>query len=200
MTDDQLPVYTSAAPPVPSPDELANRIPGWGIDLDPAVRPSYPMDREERTGAHWEFPDRQPEAQPREKSIEHEMLPPVFGTTVPLKGLSGRLRRYSYDNYSEGHTAHWLLLLAADRLDSLESHLASFGTGRPDNPITQTGIAAEFKYPRSDSNSRADGKHNWLDPLIVAGPWIAAAGLGAVALRWLLGVRRAVRGVVRRRR
>ena len=191
--NDQAPVYTAAAPPVPSSDELRDRIPGWGIDLDPAVRPSYPREREERTGAHWTFPDRQPEVQPREKSVEHEQLTPVFGTTVPLRGLSGRIRRYSYDKLSEANAAHWLLLLAADRVDALESHLGSLGTGLPDNPITETGIAAEFEYGRSRfTGSRVDGKHNWLDPVIVMGPWLVAAGVGALA------VRRVVR-LVRRR-
>ena len=194
MSDNQLPVYTAAAPPVPSSEELRERIPGWGIDLDPAVRPSYPKEREERTGAHWDFPERQPEIQPREKSIEHEQLTPVFGTTVPLRGLSGRIRRYSYDKFSEGNAAHWLRLSAADRVDSFESHLASFGSGAPDNPITETGIAAEFEYGRSRfTGSRVDGKHTWLDPLVVMGPWIAAAGIGALAVGRLVRTVRARR-------
>ena len=45
----------------------------------------------------------------------------------------GRLRRYSYRKYSEGRAAHWLLLLAADRVDTLESTLRSFATLHPDN-------------------------------------------------------------------
>ena len=128
MSDpDDLPVYTAAAPKVPSSDELRARIPGWGVDLDPANRPSYPREKHEATGARWDFPDRQPEPEPREKSIEHEILPPVFGTTLPLRGLSGRMRRYSYRRFSEARTAHWLLLLAADRVDVLEHRLASVG-------------------------------------------------------------------------
>jgi hypothetical protein len=51
--------------------------------------------------------------QPRERSIEHAMLPPVFGTTCPPKGLSGVIRRHAYAKYSEARAAHWLLLLAA---------------------------------------------------------------------------------------
>ncbi len=188
--NDQVPVYTAAAPPVPSREELGERIPGWGIDLDPAVRPAYPRERAERTGAHWTFPERQPEAQPRERSVEHELLPPVFGTTVPLKGLSGRLRRYAYDRFSEGRSAHWLLLLAADRVDAAESHLASLGTGRPDNPFTQTGVTAELKYGRSRfAGGRVDLKHHLLDPVIVVGPWVAAVGLGVLGIRGALKLR-----------
>jgi hypothetical protein len=47
-------------------DQLRARIPGWGVDLDPADRPSTPklQFREDLTGAHWEFPERQPETWP----------------------------------------------------------------------------------------------------------------------------------------
>jgi hypothetical protein len=97
--------YTATRPvPAPSSDELRSRIPGWGADLDPADRPSYPRERfaPEVTGAHWDFPERQPELTPRERSIEHEMLTPVFGTTTPTRGLSGAIRRHAYKRYSEG--------------------------------------------------------------------------------------------------
>ena len=81
--------YTADHPPVPPSDELRARIPGWGADLDPKDRPSVPKLRFEETGAHWDFPDRQLELQPRERSIEHQFLTPVFGTSTPPRGLSG---------------------------------------------------------------------------------------------------------------
>src|SRR3954463_4560956 len=98
--------------------ELRARIPGWGAGLDPADRPAVPRERfdPDLSGAHWEIPERQPESRPRERSIEHAVLPPVFGTAQPLRGLSGAIRRRSYARYSEGRAAHWLLLLAADRV------------------------------------------------------------------------------------
>src|SRR3954447_21188665 len=136
--------YTAEHPPTPGAEELRGRIPGWGVDLDPRDRPSVPKLKAVETGAHWDFPERQPEKWPRERSIEHEFLTPVFGTSCPPKGLSGALRRFSYRRYSEGRAAHWLLLLAADRVDAWESHLRSFATLRPDNPITETGVASEF--------------------------------------------------------
>src|SRR3712207_1737638 len=76
----------------PSRDELRARIPGWGADLDPADRPGYPKLNyaPDTTGAHWDFPERQPEKQPRERSIEHAFLTPGFGTAQPLRGLPGR--------------------------------------------------------------------------------------------------------------
>src|SRR5215207_8054492 len=72
--------YTSAKPHVAeSSEELRARIPGWGADLDSADRPSVPRMRFDPplTGAHWDFPERQPELWPRERSIEHEFLTPV---------------------------------------------------------------------------------------------------------------------------
>jgi hypothetical protein len=178
--------YTSHKPaPAPSRDELRARIPGWGADLDPRDRPAVPQQRYDpaATGAHWDFPDRQPENVPRERSIEHQMLPPVFGTSTPPKGLSGVLRRRAYARYSEARAAHWLMLLGADRVDAWESHLRSFVTLHPDNPITQTGILSEPSrrgYSSRVGRKRVDLRHAWIDPIIVAGPWIAA-GAGAIA-------------------
>ena len=74
-------------------------------------------------GAHWHFPERQPETWPRERSIEHKFLPPVFGTACPPKGISGVMRKIAYKRYSEARAAHWLILMAADRVDAAESRL-----------------------------------------------------------------------------
>ena len=189
--------YTPHKPPIAeSPDQLRARIPGWGVDSDPADRPSVPKltFQEDLTGAHWEFPDRQPEKWPRERSIEHEFLTPVFGTAQPPKGLSGVIRRFSYARYSEGRAAHWLLLMLADRVDAIEEHVKSFATLHPDNPITETGIKAEFTHHGFSSRigrKRTDLVHQPLDPIIVAGPWVAAVG-AAVA-----GGRAVVRSLVR---
>jgi len=187
--------YTAETPPrvLESPDELRARIPGWGADLDPADRPSFPRERFDpgATGAHWDFPERQEERWPRERSIEHAILTPVFGTSCPPKGLSGAIRKLSYARYSEARAAHWLLLLAADRVDAAESHLRSFVSLRPDDPITQTGILSERRRHGVRSRfgvGRADVTHQLLDPVIVFGPWVAAAAL----LR--RGIRRARRG------
>jgi hypothetical protein len=176
-------------------EQLRARIPGWGADLDPKDRPAFPQERFDpgATGAHWDFPDRQEEKAPRERSIEHAMLPPVFGTAVPLKGVSGVLRRLAYTRYSEARAAHWLILLGADRVDAVESHLRSFATGRPDNPITETGISSELTGHGVSSRfgrARADQSHQWIDPLLVAGPW-AVTGVAAFRLaRRLVGAAR----------
>jgi hypothetical protein len=175
--------YTPHKPPLAeSSDELRARIPGWGADLDPADRPSVPRERFDPSfsGAHWEYPEEQPEKWPRERSVEHTQLPPVFGTTCPPKGLSGAIRKYAYAKYSEGQSAHWLLLMAGDRVDTVESAMRSLLTLRPDNPITETGVLAEGKRHGLRSRfgrKRADVKHHWMDPFIVGGPW----AIGAVA-------------------
>jgi hypothetical protein len=187
--------YTPHQPPLAeTTEQLRARIPGWGADLDPKDRPSVPklQYQEDLTGARWEFPERQPETRPRERSIEHQFLTPVFGTAQPLSGLSGVIRRYSYGRFSEGRLAHWLLLVLADRVDAVESHLKSFATLRPDNPITETGVRAEFGHRGlSSRKGRVDLRHQVLDPVIVAGPWVAAAA-GAV-----VGARKLVRALIR---
>src|SRR5690606_2743381 len=118
--------YTPDKPPLAeSSAQLRARIPGWGADLNPEDRPAVPrlLPPDHPTGAHWDVPERQPERWPRERSLEHELLPPVFGTACPPRGLSGLLRRYAYRRHSEAKAAHWLLLMAADRVDAWESHL-----------------------------------------------------------------------------
>ena len=50
--------YTAEKPPLAeSSDQLRNRIPGWGADLDPKDRPAVPKERfdPELSGAHWDF-------------------------------------------------------------------------------------------------------------------------------------------------
>ena len=101
----------------------------------------------EKIQDRWEVKDqlRQVERWTRERSIEHGMLTPVFGTACPPKGLSGVVRRFAYARYSEARAAHWLLLLAADRIDAVESHVGSLFSLHPDNPVTQTGVLSEAR-------------------------------------------------------
>jgi hypothetical protein len=173
--------YTAGRPAMtPTSEELRARIPGWGADLDPSDRPAVPKERfdPDLSGAHWDFPERQPEKWPRERSVEHAFLTPVFGTSCPPHGVSGAIRRYAY-TYSEGRAAHWLLLLAGDRVDAVENHLRSFLTLHPDNPITETGVLSEFSHHGIASRfgkKRADLAHQPLDLLVVGGPWVLAVG------------------------
>ncbi|MDR6414916.1 hypothetical protein [Pseudarthrobacter sulfonivorans] len=178
--------YTAGKPvPPESAAALLARIPGWGADLDPKDRPSFPREKPGiPTGARWDFPERQPEKWPRERSVEHAFLTPVFGTSTPPKGTSGAIRKYAYKMYSEGRAAHWLLLIAADRVDAWEQHLRSLATLRPDNPVTETGVPSELSRGGVRSRfgmRRADVNHQWIDPILVGGPWVLA-GLGAAAV------------------
>lgn len=172
-----------------SNEELRARIPGWGADADPRNRPSVPKERTDlETGARWSFPERQPEKQPRERSIEHEFLTPVFGTSAPLKGVSGAIRRYAY-RYGEARAAHWLILIAADRVDAGGSHLRSFLTLRPDNPVTESGVLSEFTRHGMSSRfgrNRADLKEQALAPLTAAGPWVLGGAAAVVGVRALV--------------
>jgi len=175
----------------PSSDELRARIPGWGADLDPADRPSYPRERFDpaASGAHWDFPVRQEEPYARERSIEHGILPPVFGTAQPLHGVSGIIRRAAYAKYSEGRLAHWLLLVLGDRVDAFGAHVKSFASLRPDDLVTETGLLTEVAQhgptQRLESN-RTDNSHTWIDPILIAGPWVVT---GIIGLRLLRGLR-----------
>jgi hypothetical protein len=192
---DDIPI--AYVPDVPrmreTPEQLRARIPGWGADLDPADRPSHPklVYAPESTGAHWRFPDRQPGAEGREHSIEHAFVTPVFGTAQPLHGPSGLIRRLAYRRFSEGRLAHWLLLIAGDRVDAWGSHLRSFASLHPDDPVTQTGVLSELSAGGTSRSGRSDRRHHLLDPVIVAGPWVAAAGVAFVGARRL--VQRAAR-------
>jgi hypothetical protein len=184
--------YTTQKPPLTdTADELRARIPGWGVDLDPKDRPSVPRERLDlpATGAHWDFPERQPDKWPRERSIEHKFLTPVFGTACPPKGLSGAMRKLAYRSYSEGRAAHWLILMAADRVDAAESHLRALATLHPDNLVTETGVMTEFRRHGIDSRigkHRADVVHQMMDPVIVAGPWLLAGGAAVLGVRSII--------------
>ena len=191
------PYVARTASPARTAEELRATIPGWGSDLDPAVRPQVPRERFDpgATGAHWTEPERQQAMHHREHSIEHAQLTPVFGTVAPLHGVSGRIRRIAYERFSEGRAAHWLLLILGDRVDAAGARLRSLVSRRPDNPVTETGVLAEFRRGGLRSRlgrGRVDGRHAWLDPLIVSGP---ATLIGVVAWRVTRRLRRGRRTV-----
>ncbi|WP_295101390.1 hypothetical protein [uncultured Microbacterium sp.] len=180
--------YTADRPGLaPSADELRERIPGWGADLDPEHRRTWDQrDDLPDTGARWTFPERQDEDPRREKSIEHSMLPPVFGTAQPLHGVSGVIRRFAYDRFSETKNTRWLLLVLGDRIDAVTAHARSFLTTRPDDPVTLTGVTSKPRHRPIASRfgrGRRDLRHAWLDPIIVAGPWILAVAATAAAVQ-----------------
>lgn len=177
--------YTKDKPRnAPDIEEVKRRIPHWGVDLDPANRPSAHREIAADTGAHWDFPERQPERFPRERSTEHKFLTPVFGTAQPLKGLSGMIRRHAY-TYSEGRLAHWALLMVGDRVDVLESRIGALLRGRPGNVISETGVMSEFKggaFRSRFGQNRYDLRHQPIDLLMWAAPYAAIGG--GIYLLW----------------
>jgi len=171
--------YTRDKPPTArNSEELRRTIAGWGADLNPDDRPSHRKYVDAETGAHWDVPDRQDPLGFREKSTEHRSLTPVFGTAQPLRGLSGAIRQYAY-TFSEGRLAHWVLLILGDRIDLLENRVAALLRGRPDNLIIESGMLREFRhraYRTRFGQHRADWKHQPLDVLLWAAPYVAIAG------------------------
>jgi hypothetical protein len=149
------------------------RVNGWGADLDPASRPSFPKElpsdvqtvRGEVTS--WQTPRTRIHV-----SNEHPNLTPVFGESVPAQGLSGLLRDYAFQ-YGEASNRHWMTLLLADRVGVFESLITGLFTGKPDNYIREKGWSAKLKY--RSSNTLQQQKQKQL-------LWVGGAVLGAVAL------------------
>src|SRR4051812_22524379 len=95
----------------PRPDVV-----GWGADLDPADRPGVPMERmpARLEGVHGDDIPQQKVHQQIFHSTERPGITPVFGTSAPPTGLSGKIRAAAYQR-SENDLRHWLLLMLADR-------------------------------------------------------------------------------------
>jgi len=79
-------------------------IPGWGVDRDPQNRPGYPLEQERHIGFD-----------------TVQGLPP-YTNTIPLKGLSGVIRRAAY-KLPDWKPRRWLMLMFADRVDAFEAML-----------------------------------------------------------------------------
>ena len=125
-------------------------IRGWGADLDPAMRPAYPMERTPPRFIH--PPDRMEHQRPRRPvkvfhSTERPGLTPVYGTAQPPAGLSGLIRAGAY-RQSENDLRHWLLLLLADRVNVVEGIVEDLSHGHVPNILREMGARAEWKYNR----------------------------------------------------
>ena len=126
-----------------------SHIQGCGADLDHANRPAYPMERTppRLEGVHWNEPAQQPESVKILHSTERPGLTPIFGTTVPPSGISGRLREVAF-KFSENDIRHWMLLLFADRVNMVEGIGSDLSRGHIPNLFAETGMRSEFKYNR----------------------------------------------------
>jgi len=88
------------------------------------------------------------------KSTEHGKLTPVFGNACPPRGLSGLIRDFAY-NFSEGRLSHWVLLMAADRVDMVEELLIDLAHLRIPNIPGEMGLRSELKYNRKGLAKRS---------------------------------------------
>ena len=129
--------------------DLSSRIKGWGSDLAPERRPGVPRDKAPEIGVEHLYPPIPPQRARTKihKSTEHGRMPPVFGTSCPPRGLSGRLRDRAY-KYSEGRLARWMTLLVADRVDMVEGILEDLARGHVPNIPKEMGIRAELQHNR----------------------------------------------------
>jgi len=136
-------------PQRPTREQLAH-INGWGADLDRKDRPGVPM---ERTPPRF-IPEpvgklpQQPENVEVLVSTERPGITPIFGTAQPPSGLSGMIRRVAY-RWSENDMRHWLLLLAADRVNVVEGIGEDLAKGKVPNVLGEMGIKAEWQHNKA---------------------------------------------------
>ncbi len=130
--------------------EFAKNIKGWGADLDHKNRPAYPKERmpARETGVHWSKLDRQDQKVRVYHSTERNSITPVFGTSVPPSGVSGKLRDVAY-KLSENDIRHWLLLLFADRINVVEGLVDDLRKGHIPNIFAEMGWGSELKHNRA---------------------------------------------------
>lgn len=110
--------------------------------------PAFPMRQEsgdEHKGMSWQRPPQQKATVEVLHSNERPNLTAVFGTTVPPKGMSGALRRLAF-KYSESEQAHWIILMAADRIQMVEAIGEDLRSGHVPNLFAEMGLKAELKH------------------------------------------------------
>lgn len=151
QTLDNGPTYTEHTNPVARQQAHQRKdIPGWGADLDPADRPAVPMERTppRLPHLHWDQPPAQEAHIKVFHSTERPGITPVFGTSTPPSGLSGMLRGAAF-KFSENDIRHWLILLAADRINVGEGLLSDLAHGHIPNIFAEMGARAEWRYNRA---------------------------------------------------
>lgn len=146
MSDTQLPVRTSN--PAKAPNTAL--IVGWGADADTRNDPTYPYrnrSKDDHSG-EWKRPTQQEPQVELLQSVEHKWLPAVFGTASPPSGVSGSMRRLAF-RWSESNWAHWLLLMAADRVNMVEGLVEDLGRGHIPNIPKEMGVPAEWRHNKT---------------------------------------------------
>ncbi len=151
--DDYRPPETFRTAPREGPRERDTERPGVPMEDEPdpvegAREGALPVQR------GWE-------QRPTRAGLEEST--PVFGSAQPLHGTSGRIRRHAY-RIPEHRARHWMLLMAADRVDVIEDRVGSV-------------LGGAFRALGREDLARTAGR----DPL----PMVAGVVAGAVLARWL---------------
>jgi hypothetical protein len=165
-----MPTTYTKDPVLKQPPAPFTREDGWGVDLDPKRRPMYPMElpsdvtNNVRGNA---VPPRQVPTVRIHQSTEHPDLTPVFGTSCPPRGLSGKIRDAAY-KFSEGRLSHWMLLLLADRVDVVEGMLDDVAHGRSPGYIRDRGLRAVAETGQDMSDGASKRRYTVLTAVGVA--------------------------------
>ena len=133
-------------------------IEGWGADLDPQNRPAVPRERmPARLDVPWDQPEQQSVKVEILHSTERPGITPVFGTACPPTGLSGALRRRAFE-HSENDLRHWLMLMAADRVNVVEGLLGDAREAPRARQVAAgalvVGVLAYLVFRRASSGRR----------------------------------------------
>lgn len=132
-------------------------IKGWGIDADPKNEPTYPMKHytgDDHKRSNWERPTLQNPDFEMLKSTERPTLSAVVGDAPAPSGVSGMIRRYAF-HFSENRLRHWLLLIAADRVNVVEGIFSDLIHGKVPNIPKEKGIGADWEHNRTSLFVRA---------------------------------------------
>jgi hypothetical protein len=92
-------------------------------------RPGVPRQLEAKPvgHAHWERPARQSGGDRVLRDAQRTEPTATFGAENPPRGLSGALRRWAY-RIPDYRARRWLLLMIADRIDTIESRASGAAT------------------------------------------------------------------------
>jgi hypothetical protein len=116
-----------------------------GADSRLESRPGVPRDAAPHPlpGAHWTVPEQQPIEQMLHFRSDREKDTAVFSTALPPRGLSGLIRRVAH-RIPEDRVSHWMLLLAADRIDVIQSLPRSLAR----RAVGESSLKAGLERPR----------------------------------------------------
>ena len=145
------PTYTENTDPVARQQAHQREdLVGWGVDADPANRPAVPKERTppRLPKLDWDQPPAQVARVKVFHSTERPGITPVFGTSTPPSGISGKLREVAF-RFSENDIRHWLILLMADRVNVGEGLLSDLAHGHIPNIFAEMGGRAEWRYNRA---------------------------------------------------